>query len=300
MTIEIVGAGTVGQAFGRALVAHGRAVRWIDRQHERVADLRRNGCHAALPTDAVEASSLYFLCVPTPTDDGRQDREPLQQALERVATLLRPELAPTVVIRSTILPGTSRTWAVPLLEKASGLACGRHFRFVCQPEFLRERHSEADAISPRINLLGEIAPGHADTLAEVLRCFDAPIVRVSAEAAELQKYVHNTLNTVKTTFFNEMRRIAEQLHLTPEVETVFAATRLSAEAVWNPLYGMRDWGPIAGACLPKDLRAFVHWQRLLEMPSPLLEGVAASNANAASAPARGAASGPSRPTNRAV
>ena len=168
MNIEIVGAGVVGSAFGRALLAGGHAVQWIDSHPGRVQDLRENGFTAALPDEPADPCPLYFICVPTPPIGRDQDRTALSKALARVAMLLRPELSPTVVIRSTILPGTSRQWALPSLERESGLRRSDHFRFVYCPEFLRERHAAEDASAPRVHLLGESEPGQGDVVAQIL------------------------------------------------------------------------------------------------------------------------------------
>ena len=276
MKIEIVGAGVVGCAFGRALLARGHAVQWVDSQAERIQALRENGLPAALPDDPADPCPLYVISVPTPTVGCEQDLAALSQALARVATLLRPDLSPTVVIRSTILPGTSRHWAVPFLERASGLRRGDHFRFVYCPEFLRERHAADDASAPRILLLGELEPGQGDGVAQVLAAFEAPVVRVSLEAAELQKYIHNNFNALKITFFNEMRRMAARMSLAGEVEALFSVTCQSAEGMWNPAYGTRDWGAVSGACLPKDVEAFLGWMQSCDLESPLLESLSAS------------------------
>ena len=276
MKIEIVGAGVVGSAFGRALRARGHDVQWVDSQPERVQSLRKDGLHAALASEASEPSPLYFICVPTPTNGREQDRSALATSLARVATLLRPEFSPTVVIRSTILPGTSRQWAIPFLEDASGLQHGKHFQFVYCPEFLRERHAAADAFSPRIHLIGEWESGHGDAVADALAAFEAPIVRVPLEAAELQKYIHNNFNALKTSFFNDMRRVAAQLNLTADTDAIFSVTCQSAEGMWNPAYGTRDWGSVAGPCLPKDLEAFLGWMRSCGLDSPLLESLSES------------------------
>ena len=277
MKIEIVGAGVVGSAFGRALLSRGHAVRWIDCKPERVQSLRDEGLTAAGPSEPSDPCSLYVICVPTPTNGRDQDRSALTESLTRVAALLRPELSPTVVIRSTILPGTSRQWAIPCLENDSGLDHGKEFRLVYCPEFLRECHAVADASAPRIHLIGELESGHGDSLAEVLAPFEAPVVRVSLEAAELQKYIHNSFNALKISFFNDMRRVTKQLNVTAEAEAIFSVTCQSAEGMWNPVYGTRDWGPVAGHCLPKDLEAFLGWMRSSDLKFPLLESLSATS-----------------------
>ena len=276
MKIEIVGAGIVGSAFGRALRACGHTVHWVDSEPERVQSLRDDGLSAHLPGESAEPCRLYVICVPTPTNGREQDRSALAASLARVASVLRPELSPTVVIRSTILPGTSRQWAIPYLEHLSGLHHGKHFRFVYCPEFLRERHAAADASAPRIHLIGEWEAGQGDAVAEVLAAFEAPTVRVSLEAAELQKYIHNNFNALKISFFNDMRRVATRLNLTADAEAIFAVTCQSAEGMWNPAYGTRDLGPVAGHCLPKDLEAFLGWMRSCDLDSSLLESLSAS------------------------
>lgn len=275
MTIEIVGAGVVGSAFGRSLLARGRAVRWVDSAVERVERLRAEGLEASLPGESADPCSLYFICVPTPTDGRAQDRSALSESLTRVATLLRPEHSSTVAIRSTILPGTSRQWAIPHLESVSGLRHGTHFRLVYCPEFLRERHAAADASAPRIHLIGESESGQGDAVADLLAVPGVPVVRVSLEAAEMQKYVHNIFNALKICFFNDMRRVLHHLDVAADAEAVFAATCQSAEGMWNPAYGTRDWGPVAGHCLPKDLEAFLGWMRSRAIDSALLESLSA-------------------------
>lgn len=276
MNVEIIGAGVVGSAFGRALLSRGHAVRWIDSRAERVQSLREEGLSAALPCEPCAPSSLHVICVPTPTNGREQDRTALSDSLGRVAALLRSERSPTVVIRSTILPGTSRQWAIPYVERISGLQHGKDFHLVYCPEFLRERHAATDASAPRINLIGECEPGHGDAVVDLLAAFGAPTVRVSLEAAELQKYVHNTFNALKIGFFNDMRRVVKRLDVTADAEAIFAVTCRSAEGMWNPAYGTRDWGPMAGHCLPKDLEAFLGWMRSCDLDSPLLESVSAT------------------------
>lgn len=273
MKIEIIGAGVVGSAFGRALLSRGHAVRWVDVQPERVQSLRDEGLAATVSSEPSAPCSLYVICVPTPTNGREQDRSALSESLTRVATLLRPELFPTVVIRSTILPGTSRQWALPYLERISGLRHGKDFCFVYCPEFLRACHAAADASAPRVHLIGELELGHGDAVADVLTPFEAPIVRVSLEAAELQKYIHNTFNALKIGFFNDMRRVVNRLNVTVDAEAIFSVTCRSAEGMWNPAYGTRDWGPVAGHCLPKDLEAFLGWMKSCDLDSLLLESL---------------------------
>ena len=275
--IEIIGAGVVGQAFGQSLIAKGYGVSFVDCCPVRVDALQRAGHEARLPDGPRSNARFHFLCVPTPTVDDCQDLAALNDALHSLGRRLQPGEGATIAIRSTILPGTSRQLAVPVLEQASGLSQGKDFHVVFFPEFLREKQATADASAPRLHVLGEIEAGGADALAELLRAFHAPIMRLSAEAAELQKYVHNCYNAAKISYFNDLRRIATHLGVHNEVEAIFGATRITAEALWNPAYGTKNLGPFAGSCLPKDLIALVQWLQARGESSPLLKSVWESN-----------------------
>lgn len=277
MKIEIIGAGIIGFAFGKALIQCGHSVKFIDQCQKRIDDLQSAGFEAGLSDHHLSQASIHFLCVPTPTIRGRQDLTSISNALADLAQRLQPGVKATVAIRSTILPGTSKNWAVPLLEQGGRLSRGKDFNYVFFPEFLRQRHAESDAATPRIQVLGELEPGHGDELIALLKPFNAPIIRMSSEAAELQKYAHNLFNATKISYFNDLRLIAHRLDLGQEIESIFSATCISAEAIWNPPYGTKDLGSFKGACLPKDLTAFLQWTEAMDADSPLLKGVLASN-----------------------
>ena len=161
------------------------------------------------------------------------------------------------VIRSTVPPTTTRQVVLPIIEELSGKKVGKDFGLAMQPEYLREVTAEQDFARPWFVLIGEYDAKSGDTLEKIYRKFDAPISRVSLEEAEFQKYVHNVYNAVKIAFFNEMRIIAK--HQGWDAQRVFNATAESCEGIWNPIYGLRDFGPFDGSCLPKDTRALLEW-----------------------------------------
>ena len=86
---------------------------------------------------------------------------------------------------------------------------------------------------------------------------ECPVYRVPIREAEFQKYAHNLTNALKISFFNELRRVAVAIGV--DAERVFALVAQSSEAMWNAEYGTHDLGPYGGACLPKDLEAFLLW-----------------------------------------
>ncbi len=91
------------------------------------------------------------------------------------------------------------------------------------------------------------------------------------EEAEFQKYVHNLFNATKISFFNEMRIAAEILGVDPQI--AFQFTALSAQGMWDALYGARDDGPFGGACLPKDVNAWLSFAKSKGLPAALLGAV---------------------------
>jgi nucleotide sugar dehydrogenase len=162
-----------------------------------------------------------------------------------------------LVIRSTVPPLTTRDKVLPLVEKVSGKKAGKDFGLVMQPEYLRENTAKSDFERPWFVLIGELDKKSGAVIEKIYKPFNAPIEHCSIEEAEIQKYVHNVYNAVKIAFFNEMRIIINQKGW--DANRVFLATAESCEGMWNTTYGLRDYGPFDGSCLPKDTRALIEW-----------------------------------------
>ncbi len=259
LKIDIVGSGFVGQATGKGLAHHGHSLTFVDTDPSRVAAMRAQGFRATKPEDVSDVDSdLTMFCVPTPTVNGAFQLDPVYNAVESFAKRLRGHSGYHVaVMRSTVPPTTTREVVIPLIETVSGKTAGRDFGVVMQPEYLREVHAEQDFARPWLILIGELDQRSGDVVDKVYRDFGAPIRRVSLEEAEFQKYVHNSFNAVKIAFFNEMRIVAHAEGW--DGEAVLNAVAESCEGIWNPLYGVRDFGPFDGSCLPKDTAALVQW-----------------------------------------
>jgi nucleotide sugar dehydrogenase len=179
------------------------------------------------------------------------------------------------VIRSTVPPKTTREVVLPIIENVSGKKAGKDFGLCMQPEYLREVTANDDFERPWYVLIGEYDARSGETLEKIYRSFDAPIERCELEEAEFQKYVHNVFNAVKIAFFNEMRVIGNTEGWNSDM--VFRATAESCEGIWNPLYGLRDFGPFDGACLPKDTRALLEWGDKNEFDLGILRAVVHEN-----------------------
>jgi UDPglucose 6-dehydrogenase len=273
-SIFIVGSGLVGQATGKGLVAKGFGVTFIDVRPAIVNQLRQQEYEAFEVSEVKKPDTDIFMLSP-PTyslKPGINGLDFVKEAATSVGRWLsKIDKYCLVVIRSTVLPGTTEGTIIPILEEYSGKGAGRDFGVCMNPEYLRERCAEEDFLNPWLVLIGELDKRSGDLLQEVYHWVNCPIYRVSLKEAEMEKFVHNLFNANKISFFNEMRLACRQMGL--DCERVFYLVAQSAEASWNPLYGTKDLGPFGGSCLPKDTTAFLSWAKEQGIETPLVDAV---------------------------
>ena len=227
-------------------------------------------------SQAVSASDVSIVCVGTPSaPNGSLSLD----AIERVATAIGqslPDARPghTVAIRSTVLPGTTENVVVPLLERASGLAAGKDFHVVMNPEFLREGSALADFDDPPKTVIGEHEAGAGDEVARLYESLSAPLFRVPLRVAEAVKYVDNAFHALKIGFANEVGAFCKALDIDSYdvIEPFLADRKLNiSEAYLRPGFAF------GGSCLPKDLRALLYAARRADLDLPLLESILPAN-----------------------
>ena len=279
MKITIVGSGVVGEATGTVLLQHEFDIVFTDVNAGVVSRLREKGYRALEIRELDNADTdVYMLSVPTyPLDlcQGQAEADRLEQSMSPLewcdvgieftksasATigkwLAAADRYQVVVVRSAVLPGTTEDVVIPALEQYSGKRAGMDFGVCVNPEYLRERTAVQDIASPWVNVIGELDERSGDRLQQVYSWSTAPLYRISLKEAEMQKFIHNLCNATKISFFNEMRLICEQIGV--DDDKVIPIVAKSAEALWNPEYGTKDYGPFGGKCLPKDTVAFVAW-----------------------------------------
>jgi GDP-mannose 6-dehydrogenase len=226
--------------------------------------------------DAIAATDMAIVCVGTPSEpNGSLSTRYVETVVGQIGEQLRGRTRPfLVVLRSTMLPGTMRSLVLPLLTDKAGAAAGTSFDVVFHPEFLREGTSIKDFYDPPKIVVGERAPGAADPLLALYTGFTAPVFRVSFEAAEMVKYCDNIFHALKITFANEIGQFCHALGIdSREVMEIFCSdTKLNL----SPKY-LRPGFAFGGSCLPKDLRAFLHAARRLDVATPMLAAVLPSN-----------------------
>ena len=277
--LSIVGSGVTGQATGMGFIRHGHDVIFYDIVAEKLAVLNQNGYAVAESVhSAIENSDVIFICVPTPTVNGSMDFSCVENAVLGVSEALsKSKKYRVVVIRSTVLPSTTRIKVVPLLEKHSGLKAGKDFGVSMNPEFLREKFALNDFLNPDRIVIGEYNHKSGDLLEELYSSFNAPILRTNLDLAEMIKYASNLFLAAKISFFNEIFEICQNLSLDQELlgKAVSLDSRIGE-------YGVFGGRPFDGKCLPKDLIAFIDFAKANNINPKILEEVLRVNNKIAS------------------
>ncbi|HEX5587890.1 MAG TPA: UDP-glucose/GDP-mannose dehydrogenase family protein [Acidimicrobiia bacterium] len=269
----IVGSGVVGTATGMGFQSTGHAVQFVDINQERVDQLRREGFAANTAIDLSGASAFVFLTLPTPNAGNRFELSAFRAGTEAVGAALRGATTfHTVVVRSTVPPGTCEGLVQPILEEVSGRRAGVDFGLASNPEFLRAACAREDFLMPWMTVMGARSRRTIERLLELYQGFGGEVRTFSNPAeAEFVKCAHNLYNATKISFWNEMWRVAR--HASVDLDGISKTVALSAEGSFNPEYGIQGGNPYGGACLPKDTRGFLGYARELGLEMPLLEGV---------------------------
>jgi UDPglucose 6-dehydrogenase len=277
MNIVIVGSGVVGQATGRGFLRKGHRVTFVDVNPDTLQTLTGEGLDARALRDVDwPHTDIVMLAVSTPTVDGKIVLDHIEAAARDLGEQLkRVDHFITVVVRSTVLPGTTEKRIKPILEAASGNVAGVDFGLAMNPEFLRQVSSVQDFDRPWITVLGAYDEQAARTLRALYLPFGSLTVDCTPTEAEMIKYTSNLYNAVKISYFNEVHAMCEQLGINSGV--VSSTVARSAESMWNPLYGTRGGVPFGGACLPKDTSAFMQFVRDNGFENRVLEAAIESN-----------------------
>lgn len=228
------------------------------------------------PIKAIEETELSFVCVGTPSQsNGNLDLSYIRRVCEEAGMALKSKTSRhTVVIRSTILPGTMRRVVIPILEERSGKRAGVDFGVCSNPEFLREGSAVKDFRLPAKTIIGEIDEASGASAAAVYANIDAPLFRVDLETAEMVKYIDNSWHALKIGFANEVGSLCKAVGVDAD-----RAMRMFCEdkklnissAYLSPGFAF------GGSCLPKDLRALVYTAKLLDLDLPILRSILPSN-----------------------
>jgi GDP-mannose 6-dehydrogenase len=226
---------------------------------------------------AVLESDVSFICVGTPSKkNGDLELNYIEGVCREIGMAMRDKNERhTVVVRSTVLPGTAKNVVLPILEDCSGKKAGVDFGLAVNPEFLRESTAIKDYDFPPMTVIGELDKASGDLLASIYEELDAPIIRKDIEVAEMIKYTCNVWHAAKVTFANEIGNIAKAVGVDGRevMDVVCQDHKLNLSK-----YYMKPGFAFGGSCLPKDVRALNYRAGSLDVEAPLIGSLMRSNA----------------------
>lgn len=296
MNVTVFGLGYVGSVTAACLAARGHQVVGVDTDAGKVLALNDGrppvvepdldslvtavvGAGSLRATESIEvgleSADLSLVCVGTPsTSNGSTDLIQVRRVVSEIGEALAGSDRPhTVVIRSTVPPGTVDDVVIPLLESSSGRKVGTDLQVSMCPEFLREGSSVEDFFSPPFLVIGGTSES-TTAVCELFGFLDCSVHIVPLRAAESIKYACNAFHALKVSFANELSRLYRLLEVdSRQVMDVFVQDR---QLNISPAY-LRPGFAFGGSCLPKDLRSLLYLARMNCVDLPVLEASLASN-----------------------
>mgnify|MGYP006110885161 CR=1 FL=1 len=298
MKISIIGLGFVGLSFAAVLGSKNYSVLGIDNDTQKILKIKNNELPFYEPklkkflnsaqkksltvSDdlefAVGNSDLIFITVSTPSlPNGEINLKFIKNVIIEIGKNLKKiKNKPLIIIKSTVIPETSETILLPLLEKFSQKTNGKGFGFITNPEFLREGRSIDDTLNPHIIVLG----GKKDQYMKKIKKFysslykkTTPMIITNYSNAELIKYSNNSFLATKISFINQLANICQKI---PNSNVDIVANAIGLD----PRIGNQflNAGPgFGGSCLPKDLNALINFSSKLGYKNTFLNAVKTTN-----------------------
>jgi len=295
--VSIFGLGYVGSVSAASFAADGHDVVGVDVNADKVRAVSEGrspivepGLDAALArsvaegrlratadtADAIRDTEVSLLCVGTPSRrNGSLDLTYLERVAEDVGAAIKnkPDYH-VVVVRSTVLPGTTHKVVIPALERTSGKKYGEGFGVSVNPEFLREGTALADFRKPPLTLVGHNHSADASGTIALYQSIDAPLVSTSIRVAEMMKYTSNTWHALKVCFANEIGNLCKKLEVdSHEVMDIFCRDE---KLNMSPYY-LKPGFAFGGSCLPKDVRALQYRAKEVDVDLPVISQILPSN-----------------------
>ena len=297
MKIAVFGLGYVGVVSAACLVRDGHEVLGVDPNAVKVGFLRQGKSPIVEPgldeliaaataagrltagsdtVAAVAQCDVLMVCVGTPGQpNGSLDLSYVRRVVQQIGAQLAEATAyKVVVIRSTLLPGSMQSVVIPILEEASRRKAGREFGVCINPEFLREGSAIYDYDHPPKTVIGASDERAAATVRELYTALSAPLLLTDLRTAEMVKYIDNSWHALKVTFANEVGRLCKAMGVDARLAMrLFCMdTKLNISGAY-----LRPGFAFGGSCLPKDVRALTYQGRLLDVDTPVLSSILASN-----------------------
>lgn len=272
MKISVFGAGYVGLVTGACFADHGNEIIFVDIDskkldlinsskspiYEQGLDdlLKKNKKNLQTTTDhefAIRNSDITFICVGTPSkEDGSIDLSYVEKTCINIANSLKKKNWHLVIVKSTVVPGTTKDFVIPILEKRSGKKAGVDFGVAMNPEFLREGKAIEDFFNPDRIVIGTTDEKSKKILQELYEKFNCPKIFTGPSEAEMIKYASNSFLATKISFINEIGNICKTLGI--NTNTVAEGMGYDKRIGRSFLDSGVGWG---GSCFPKDIKALI-------------------------------------------
>jgi UDPglucose 6-dehydrogenase/GDP-mannose 6-dehydrogenase len=308
MKISVIGTGYVGLVSGACLADAGHDVTCVDVDTSKVDRInagkapiyekgldellaRNVGVRLRATTEfapAILATELSLIAVGTPFKGDAIDLSYIETVSRQIGDVLasKPDYH-VVVVKSTVVPGTTEEVVLPILEKASGKSAGPDFGVGMNPEFLREGEAVSDFQHPDRIVLGGIDERSLDALAAMYAPFKGvDVIRTRPKTAEMIKYTANSLLATMISFSNEIGNLCAALggidvvdvmhgvHLDKRLSPILDDGRRIKPVFTTYLEAGCGFG---GSCFPKDVDALIAHGRRHGNPMQLLEAVVQTN-----------------------
>ena len=310
MKVSIIGSGYVGLVSGVCLAHLGHDVTLVDIDEKKVAAVNAGtppiheagldelmkatvGQNLHATTDfaaAIAATEITLIAGPTPFAGDKIDLQFVIAIAEQIGDALKTKSAyHTVVVKSTVVPGTTDTEIRAALERVSGKCAGVDFGLGMNPEFLSEGVAVKDFLEPDRIVIGGVDDRSIDALAQLYASFTTtPTLRTNCRTAEMIKYASNCFQATLISFANEIANLSSAcggvdamdvmkgLHLMQGLTFVprTPATTLQRDRVTSPIVNFLSPGcGFGGSCFPKDIRAIVAHGEAHNSPMRLMRAV---------------------------
>ena len=292
MKIGIIGLGFVGLSLTSVLASKGYDVIGIDTDNEKCSKIingvspffepglekvLQNGLKKKLKIEnnflLINNCDFIFVTVGTPQKaNGSIDLSKIKKAISTIAeNLLKNNKKPIIIIKSTVIPGTTTKVILPILEKKSNKKNGKDFGLISNPEFLQESNAIKDTEFPHVVVLGG---DQTEFMKKTKKLFmklhpNVPIIITNHQTSEMIKYANNAFLATKISFINQLSNICQKIP-GANIDDVGATMGL------DPRIGklFLNAGPgYGGSCLPKDMRALINFANISGINPTLLNAV---------------------------
>jgi nucleotide sugar dehydrogenase len=228
--------------------------------------------------EAIQNTDITLICEGTPMQPDKSiDLQYIERTAKQIGEALKTKSGyHVVVVKSTVVPGTTRNLVGKLIEQISGKKRGDDFGLCMSPEFLREGSAIEDTVKTDRVIIGEYDKRSGKTLEQMYQDFypkTTPILHMGLESAEMVKYASNAFLATKISYANELANICE---VTSSVDIVEVVEGMGLDFRINKHFLGAGVG-FGGSCFPKDVNAIRAFAKQQTIEPVLLDAVLTRN-----------------------